>query len=263
MTSLSPSRFRLALAAVFVGALLLTLVALRSIAEADTGPPAVTPAGFDLTAMLALVGAVAGGLGLILGGLSTVLHAIAPRTKTTIDDTAAADIDALHAKLDRVLAMVTPIPSKPAAQPPGTGAAVLALVVLGLAGAGALTACTAAKAEATAGKTAIVDCVHADQAPIEAMLVQLGADAVTYALHGAVDWGALEAEAESAGIVVGGCAFAQVVHGKTAAAPATAPATAVSALATPPAAPDPALAALERLRAAHGGVRWSTAAGVL
>jgi hypothetical protein len=139
-----------------------------------------------------------------------------------------------------------------------SGAALLLVVALA-GGATSLTACAAASSAASSAKAAIVDCVHADQAPIEALLVQLGADAVTFALRGAVDWSALEAEAETQGVVVGGCAFSQFAHGK----PSSTPGVAVSALSTPPAPPDPAAAALERFRAAHGGVKWQTGAGVL
>lgn len=154
-------------------------------------------------------------------------------------------------------------PSSSATRAPIGTVAVLALVALGLSAAGSLTACSGAKSAASGAKAAVVDCVHADQGPIVRLLIELGGDAVAAALHGQVDWAVLEAEAETQGVVVGGCAFSQFVHGMAAAPRPPAPDTAVSALWAPPAVPDPATAALERLRAASGGVRWSTPAGVL
>lgn len=138
--------------------------------------------------------------------------------------------------------------------------AAAALLVLGLF-AGPQLACSSAKQLANDGKTAIVDCVKADAAPIEALLVELGADAITQVLHaGAVDWGALEREAEAQGVVVGGCAYSQFVHGRPSSPPAP---VGIAALSTPPPAPDPAVASLERLRSAFNGARWQTSAGVL
>src|SRR5262245_36203939 len=55
---------------------------------------------------LTLTGVVLGGLGAILGGASMILHAIAPRTKTPVDDQLAADVDSLHGKVDDVLGLL-------------------------------------------------------------------------------------------------------------------------------------------------------------
>lgn len=190
----------------------------------------------DPTFLLALGAAV-------LAAASLILHVVAPRTKTTVDDKIVGAIDEILAFVRRQI---------------GPGAA-LALVVLGL-GAAAQPACTPIGTEATAAGHAIVDCVHADQAPIEALLIQLASDAIQLALHsGAVDWDALEATAEVRGAQVGGCAYAELVHGRP---PASSP-TAVHALIGAPPRPDPALVALERLRAKSGGVRWSTSGGVI
>jgi hypothetical protein len=56
--------------------------------------------------VLTLAAVVIGGLGAILGGLAVVLHAVAPRTKTTVDDRLAADVDAAHDKLDELLGLL-------------------------------------------------------------------------------------------------------------------------------------------------------------
>ena len=59
--------------------------------------------------VLAFAAVIIGGLGAILGGISVVLHAIAPRTKTTADDRLAVGFDTAHAKLDQVLGLLREI----------------------------------------------------------------------------------------------------------------------------------------------------------
>lgn len=77
---------------------------------------------------LAFAAVLIGGLGGILGGVSIVLHAIAPRTKTTVDDQLAAGVDAAHAKLDQVLDLLRGVvpassaPSTPIAPPSASSA---------------------------------------------------------------------------------------------------------------------------------------------
>src|ERR1700755_436829 len=56
--------------------------------------------------ILAFTAVVLGGIGSILGGLSVVMHAIARRTKTTVDDSIAPDIDAGRAKLNELIAFL-------------------------------------------------------------------------------------------------------------------------------------------------------------
>jgi len=141
----------------------------------------------------------------------------------------------------------------------GAGAGLL-VAVLALAGSSQLS-CATVKPLVTNAKTAVVDCVHADQGPIEALLGELAWDGIEAAAKlGAPDWNALVAAAEARGVVIGGCAFVAFTR---ASRPASSLGVAVSAVATPPPAPDPAAAALERLRAAFGGARWQTASGVL
>ena len=107
-------RFRLLHAAVFCGALALTLLVLRAMVHADSGAPAPS-AGIDWTFWVAL------GAGL-LSAASIVLHIVAPRTKATWDD-------ALRDDIDEVLAFIRG--QQPAAPSPKIPVAMLALLFLG------------------------------------------------------------------------------------------------------------------------------------
>jgi len=154
------------------------------------------------------------------------------------------------------IAAATVVPSSSSAKQLIGPVAVLALVVLGFGAAAALPSCAAVKGEVANVGTAIVDCVKAAPGPIEALLVELASDAIAAVMGtGAVDWTALEARAEGQGATTGGCAFAEFVHGR--------PASSASSVQSLMAGPDPAIAALEQLRAHVGGVQWSTPGGVL
>jgi len=119
---------------------------------------------------------------------------------------------------------------------------VLALVVLGV---GTLPSCGAAQRAGTAA----IDCVAADRAKIDALIVDL---ATKTKPDGTRDWAAIEAEAIADGLVIGGCALAEFVTSYL-------PSSALSArTGTDPA----AQATLERVRARFDGARWRTAAGV-
>ncbi len=136
--------------------------------------------------ILAFAAVVLGGLGTILGGISIALHAIAPRTKTTVDDKLAADVDAAHSKLDALLALLRGLamptsapgaapaiatatnatttspqtPSAKAAQAGSVGTMLLAaLAALGIVSATALlTGCATVRSSTAAGLGAFIDC---------------------------------------------------------------------------------------------------------
>jgi hypothetical protein len=77
---------------ILVAVLCLSLPGLAYAQMQTTSPPAAPD-------WLFLTGVVLGGVGVILGGISMILHAIAPRTRTTIDDRAAAGVDAFRTEL--------------------------------------------------------------------------------------------------------------------------------------------------------------------
>ena len=56
---------------------------------------------------------------------------------------------------------------------------------------------------------AVVDCLVADRAKIDATIVDLGGKTKPDGTH---DWAAIEADAISAGVVIGGCALAELVE---------------------------------------------------
>lgn len=189
----------------------------------------------------------------ILSGASIVLHVVAPRTKTTLDDR-------LVARLDELLGLLRP----PAPNiVPGTAAdladqmkrgvakfgpiAVLALVVLGLTSS---SACTSA--QRTAAGHAVVDCTAASGATIGALATSMRGDC---AAGPGTDWGCVRSKAIGAGIVIGGCAFLELVSAEPA------PARVASATGEPP--PErPGRAAFESYRASvAGGAAFRTRDG--
>lgn len=182
----------------------------------------------------------------VLSAFSIVLHVIAPRTKTTVDDRLRDDVDEL-------LAFVNPPPTPPAVVVVDKSklTALLVLLVLGLAGSTQLS-CAEVKPVAVRAETAVIDCVKADKVPIVALLAELAGDAVTAALAGGVDWSALASKAWTQGKETGGCAFVALVSGQ--------PKSSARTLAGGP--PDPADVALEQLRLQWGGVQWRTEAGL-
>lgn len=94
-----------------------------------------------------------------------ILHAIAPRTKTTFDDKLATEVDALHDKVDTLLALT---PRPPGAVPivKSGGAALLLLLIGGLAL--SQTACgSTTKDTAKTVLTDVVDCTAADRLALE------------------------------------------------------------------------------------------------
>lgn len=134
-------------------------------------------------------------------------------------------------------------------------AAVLALVVLALGSGSMLCACSSAslKADVTKAEHAIVDCTKLDAPQLEAALLQVAVDAVTYTLKlGHVDWPALEATAENDGSDIATCAFVEYQAAQS---------TTVSRVANAAPAPDPSAAAVARLRGKLGGPVWHTAHG--
>ncbi len=205
----------------------------------------------------------------ILGAASIVLHVVAPRTKTTLDDRLVAKLDELLA----VLRPPAPAPTAPPAPPQpavsivkGTGpAALLALVALGLAA--PQLSCTASQrtAVADAGKAAghaLIDCTAANGVAIGATLANMKApkadggclDPATPSKPAATDWICVRGKAVGDGLTIGGCAFLELVSAEPAARVA-------SATGEPP--PErPGRAAFESYRASvAGGAAFRTAAG--
>jgi len=133
----------------------------------------------DFTTTLLILGVILGGLGSVLGGLSVVLHAIAPHTKTTIDDTAAADIDKVHDKLDALTALLKKL------APP---AAMLLVLVLA---ASTMIACAGTGATVKKEASYLEGCSTADAATIinagkaiadDAKALKAGGDRATAAI---------------------------------------------------------------------------------
>ena len=193
----------------------------------------------------------------ILSALSIVLHAIAPRTKTTVDDR-------LVERIDEVLSLLRPAapPPSPAVTIVNTGgpAALLALVVLGLGAAASSSACTPAQ-RTTAGH-AVVDCTAGNAGAIGGTLASMKADkvsggcwtAATETAPATTDWTCVRGKAISAGLQVGGCAFLELVSAATTAR--------VSSATGEPPPERPGVAAFESYRASvAGGAAFRTAAG--
>lgn len=194
-------------------------------------------------------------IGAILGAASMLLHVIAPRTKTPVDDEWRDDID-------EVLRFIRgPGAAATAPKPPGAGAGGAMMLLLLVAGVGGfIQPSCAAGAKVSAIEAGVVTCARGDIPAAKALGLQLGTEALgQLLLAGAVDWPALEAEAEAAakaqGLAVASCAFGDLVAELDRAlhpTPASSAPSARVAVVEPLAGAHAALAAFER---AHGITR--------
>lgn len=214
--------------------------------------PAVTPVVIAAATSdtLAIIGIVLGGIALLLTGAERILAVIAPRTKTTIDDTALSEIREVLAFI-RGLPGVPPVPStvvnvttaadqlaKPVAMPipgPGvprgsqTGRSVLVVMLVmvmmsieAIGGMLAFAACDTGRARTAAGAGAFLRCEapHVDAALLE--------EAKSVTIAGIEKWISGDGHVDTAGL-------------KSAAAPLKSDLmrcafdAAIAALATPPA----------------------------
>lgn len=123
------------------------------------------PTSFDTPTIIALGLAALAGVETLLRGASMILHAIAPRTKTTFDDKLAEDVDEIHDKLDMLLKLA---PRPPGAVPIVTGGAAILLVLLGGLAISQSAACgSTSKAAGKAVLSDVVDCTTADRVKLE------------------------------------------------------------------------------------------------
>src|SRR5580658_10375144 len=128
-------------------------------------------------------------LAAILSAASMVLHVVAPRTKTTIDDNLRDDID-------EVLAFVRGQAQAPASTPPpakvpmaGRARLVVLGVLMAIGASIAIAAllvggCAATKAEIKAAAAGAVTCAKADLSAVEALGIQFATEAAVSALAG-------------------------------------------------------------------------------
>lgn len=252
------------------------LVLFAAVARAATAPdPTPTVLGLPWEAWIAIgLGAFAGVRALV-DLLLAFFKVEAPLTKTLIDDHFRDSLQRAHDKLDKLAGMVNGIANatrQPGAVPifpvPGGTAAMLVVLLLGAAGGGlALSSCAATTAAGHAAKPAIVNCTAQDLGTAPALnLETLVAVANTVAAEraacmtaGGLDWKCVERDAIGKGLVLGGCALAEMV---AAAANALHPAGPGLVAGDP--APPPGRAELERFRAqVAGGATYHTAAGDL
>lgn len=251
------------LAAIFVGAFGITSHAggaLISVAHAagivDPAPVAATVVpstpGLDWTAYLGLALTFAGGLLTVINVLLGGLRWLAPRTKTTIDDTARDDLQLVHDKLDAGLKLLTAlvpatgVPTSLSASPtvpsptakPGFARVAMMLMIagigLGIVG-GMLVSCAATKMEAKSIEAGIVTCAKADKPAVQATALQLSTEAAgQLILTGKLDWAKIKTDAEAAGekqgVDVASCAFSSLLVSLDALLHPTTPGVAVSAL---------------------------------
>jgi hypothetical protein len=214
---------------------------------------------WEVWVMIAL--AAIGGVERVLRAARAALGIIAPRTKTTADDSIRDVVARMDDFVIEVRDAISGLVSGSAPRPTTVAAApevdtkqvrvvgLGALTVLLVAGAVLQSGCSTLKAAPPAAGHAIVDCAKADALPILTLVAQLGVSAALQALElGKIDWSAIEAAAAARGAVVGGCAadrFVAEMSAKQAATPGLLAAG-----------PDPGEAMLARLRARWGGVEW-------
>lgn len=161
----------------------------------------------NILSVLALAAVVIGGLGAILGGLSVVLHAIAPRTKTMVDDQLAADVDAAHDKLDEVLGLLRGIvpassaqttPTSTTSAPSTAAKAGTVVTVVLLAAIGGVSLAPACHTLGPAGATGLIAAIDCEA---QHFTTQLVVDATHFA-DGKVDQLLADAAAPSSDAVV-------------------------------------------------------------
>ena len=205
----------------------------------------------DLTPYLAIIAAV-------LGAASLLLHAIAPRTKTTLDDRLAADIDeALRWFRSQPKPAAVSDPTLTAkvidGAPPGrvrTGALLmLAAIAAGVLVAGvASSGCATVARIGTVAKGSAIECGKVAAGPVLELAADLGVQAALDALNlGEVDVPGLEARAVTEGLEIAGCAALRFAERWHASAPKS-----QGLLARV----DPSAALLARLRARYGAT-WA------
>lgn len=243
---------------------------------AATAPPSLLDAIPWQAWIVAGLAALAG-LETLLKGLSMILHAIAPRTKTPIDDKLAASVDELHDKVDLARTDLAEIAGAlvPAAKPAPAAPIPIAVVpkigILAVLLLGALAlpqvACTAAqvKAEATTAAHDLVNCTgqalgttpKLDDATLVAVVIAAADEKAKCTPAGAkLDWQCVGKDLESEGKVLGGCALVKLLAGSPP-PPASTP-----GIAARMADDDPGRAALERFRAkVAGGATFHTSMG--
>lgn len=242
---------------VFPFTLLAALVLFIPSAFADT--PAEKVPGWQFGEVMALIALIVAAAGMLVDAARLILHFTAPRTKTLLDDQWAARLDRMH---ERITVIETQIP-RPSSSSSVGPAALLTLVVLGLAGVGD-AACGGGGAGGAGGElghktgVALVDCTAASAAAIGSAVASMRADVSdggcsSKSAEGArsTDWKCVRGKAISAGLAIGGCAFLELVSSSSG--------TSARALV---AAPDDGRAAFEEYRAGvAGGARFLTAAG--
>lgn len=255
--------------AIGIGALLFSLLFAAILSHAAHAAPAEAAPGLVIGSPMpgwleavALIALVLSGLGAILGGLSVVLHAIAPKTKTTLDDRAADSVDRLHDKVDDVLAVVrgiAPAPAPPLAKTPQGGFATPS-IGLGIAVFGCFAclviACATLTTDAKVAGQAVVDCTKQDEPKLLQLTLSFASQIIGKVTSGAaVDWDGLESQAEAEGTAIGQCAFLETWAKLHPAAPSgPVPAVAARTLVASP---------LDKMRGHSGGVQWKLSDGTV
>lgn len=212
--------------------LLLTLLPLTAHAQAaGTSPP--DPLSWLTYAGIAI--AAVGGLVKVLEVLLAGLTWLAPRTKTTVDDTIRDDVRVLRDDVKAVLSVVgglvpaTGVPTATSEKPtaPATpqnvvsiakAPAMLFVLLLGALTAQALTGCATIKSDAATIEAGVVTCAKGDIAAAKALGLQLGTEALADLLTGKTSaqiWAQVSTDAEAAaktqGLAVASCGFGGLV----------------------------------------------------
>lgn len=123
------------------------------VAHADTGGAAVPT--WSLAEVMALIALVIAGVGAAVDAVRAVLHFTAPRTASTLDDRAAAALDAFHDRLTKIEALIpnaSQTIAKAAPSPAGIGI-VAVLFTVGLGAGFALTPGCSGSTQATRAQT--------------------------------------------------------------------------------------------------------------
>lgn len=203
------------------------IVHVASAATLNAAPDVPTPAdpGLGLLGYAALAVAVIGGALRLLDVAIPGLKWLAPRTTTTVDDSALEFAQRAHDRLDVLEALLSKltVPPGPAelerVKTPERGAVTYGVMFTSLAIFAVLAivvGCAGLKAEVKSIGNGIVTCAKADLPKIGALELQLNRELIDQlAANGKPDWQALKSDATSAvkaqGLDVAACAFGRLV----------------------------------------------------
>lgn len=197
--------------------------------------PAATATATTISEWSLVVIGILGGLGTLLGGVSMILHAVAPKTSTKWDDSLRGHLDEVRDLIAELTSVVRSVggrstsaitaPAVPPKPPAGSGAATMLAVLLLGGFAMSQASCATVGPKLGAGLSAALDCELPELQPLIAELLPTAKDAVVSWISAdgkSVDTSKLKAAAHALKTAQGRCALSTAVAVLTAPQPTVA-----------------------------------------